>query len=701
MKLSIAMIVKNEDKNLERTLIPLKNLKEYIDVEIVIVDTGSTDNTIKIAKKYTDKVYLHIWNNDFAAMRNISIDYCTGDWILILDADEVLYDIRDLGELFNRNITHKYNSAFIKIVNFNKDIENSINNGNIAPLLRIFKKNTVKYEGIVHEQPDFKSPVLNTNIRFIHYGYDNNDYELMECKFKRNIELLFKQLRDNPEDIYVNFQIATSYAMHKDLEEALKYITKAYELCKCELTKYIYVIDKYCYILYNLRKYELLKEKAIEGINNYKNFLDFYFYLGEACFNLKQYDQSIDAYCNYLDMYKKLQQNEIEFNSILSESTRGFKDNILYNLAMNYYNLKKYNYAIDTIEKINNKNIIKDKIYGIFKIIDKGDLWNKLYIIDGMIDKYNFEDALLYVHEELSLSKLQNIEVEELKELKLIINIASYFKTNNNINEEIFSKIKEIILKNKIPYIVFVYYALKYNINEIKSFICFGKDKIESILVHLCKNYYDFNEALYKGLKVLKLSTFSDILIRTTVLKSLILGGNLPKELKAEIFLSYVARKYYTIIRCYDNEIIKHNLWIIPSEERFIIELKETLSYKYNDTLQYIKSMKNILNLDNAYIDYIKLLIDEYEKVVISNEVKAFIPKLVKSIQALINNEKYQDAYNTIEKGLSLVNFDFDLMVLKYKLLVNFNYIEEATECLDNIILYGDTDRVNNFIYSI
>ncbi len=57
-------------------------------------------------------------------------------------------------------------------------------------------------------------------------------------------------------------------------------------------------------------------------------------------FNLKQYDQSIDAYCNYLNIYTKLQKNEIEFTNILSESTRGFKDNILYNLAMGYYNLK-------------------------------------------------------------------------------------------------------------------------------------------------------------------------------------------------------------------------------------------------------------------------------------------------------------------------------------------------------------------------
>ncbi len=80
--------------------------------------------------------------------------------------------------------------------------------------------------------------------------------------------------------------------------------------------------------------------------------------------------------------------------------------------------------------------------------------------------------------------------------------------------------------------------------------------------------------------------------MRTTVLKSFILGGKIPKELREKIFLSYIAEKYYTIIKCYDNEIIKHNLWILSSEERFIIQLKETLSYKYNDTLKCIQCMK-------------------------------------------------------------------------------------------------------------
>ncbi|MDU7253776.1 MAG: glycosyltransferase family 2 protein, partial [Clostridium sp.] len=215
MKLSIAMIVKNEEKYIENTLKPLKKLQKYIDSEIVIVDTGSTDNTVEIAKQYTDNIYFHKWNNNFGDMRNISINYCTGDWILVVDADEVLYDVEELAKLIRNKKINKSNGAFVKIVNFNKDVKNSISNGAISPLLRIFKKGTVKYEGIVHEQPRFTNPIMETNIRFIHYGYDNNNYKLMEYKFKRNLNLLMEELKKDEDNIYVIFQIAVSYSMHK------------------------------------------------------------------------------------------------------------------------------------------------------------------------------------------------------------------------------------------------------------------------------------------------------------------------------------------------------------------------------------------------------------------------------------------------------------------------------------------------------
>ena len=96
MLLSIAMIVKNEENNLPRTLEALKALKNKINYEIIIVDTGSEDNTINIAKQYTNKVYEKEWTGNFAQMRNYSIDKCKGDWILILDADEVLENPKEL-----------------------------------------------------------------------------------------------------------------------------------------------------------------------------------------------------------------------------------------------------------------------------------------------------------------------------------------------------------------------------------------------------------------------------------------------------------------------------------------------------------------------------------------------------------------------------------------------------------------------------
>ncbi|NLL52873.1 MAG: glycosyltransferase, partial [Peptococcaceae bacterium] len=82
--LSICMMVKDEEKNLPRCLESLKPLMQQVDSELIIVDTGSTDNTVNIAKSYTERVYFHPWNNNFSEMRNITISYAQGEWILIL-----------------------------------------------------------------------------------------------------------------------------------------------------------------------------------------------------------------------------------------------------------------------------------------------------------------------------------------------------------------------------------------------------------------------------------------------------------------------------------------------------------------------------------------------------------------------------------------------------------------------------------------
>lgn len=86
MQLSFCMIVKNEADQLARCL---SSIQAVVD-ELIVLDTGSTDQTVAIAQSFGAKVYHFAWNNDFSAARNEALKYVTGDWVLVLDADEVL-----------------------------------------------------------------------------------------------------------------------------------------------------------------------------------------------------------------------------------------------------------------------------------------------------------------------------------------------------------------------------------------------------------------------------------------------------------------------------------------------------------------------------------------------------------------------------------------------------------------------------------
>lgn len=86
MKLSFCMIVKNEAENLSRCL---ESVKEAVD-ELIVLDTGSTDETVAIAQSFGAQVHHFAWNDSFADARNAALQQVTGDWVLVLDADETL-----------------------------------------------------------------------------------------------------------------------------------------------------------------------------------------------------------------------------------------------------------------------------------------------------------------------------------------------------------------------------------------------------------------------------------------------------------------------------------------------------------------------------------------------------------------------------------------------------------------------------------
>ena len=124
MQLSIGMIVKNEEKYLDRCLAAIKPILDSIDSELIIADTGSTDSTVEIAKKYTDNVFHFEWINDFAAARNSTLDRAKGEWYMFLDADEIFKSCNDIIHFFKSGEYKKYRSARYTIRNYdNSDMK--------------------------------------------------------------------------------------------------------------------------------------------------------------------------------------------------------------------------------------------------------------------------------------------------------------------------------------------------------------------------------------------------------------------------------------------------------------------------------------------------------------------------------------------------------------------------------------------------
>lgn len=123
MKISLCMIVKNEEKVLERAL---KSIAPFVD-EIIIVDTGSTDSTKQIAKKFTNKIFDFVWIDDFASARNFSFSKATGDFIMWLDADDEVTK-ENLQKLlsFKKELSSKVDVYMLKYVFENQDGEISL-----------------------------------------------------------------------------------------------------------------------------------------------------------------------------------------------------------------------------------------------------------------------------------------------------------------------------------------------------------------------------------------------------------------------------------------------------------------------------------------------------------------------------------------------------------------------------------------------
>lgn len=423
-RLSICMMVKNEEKNLNISLDSIKPLLEDSSVELIIVDTGSSDKTVEIAKKYTNKVYFHPWNNDFSEMRNISISYAKGQWVFIVDADEEIENVNELKKILNSNIFEKNNTIVVQVKSLST--LNDKNKTAYNPSPRIFRNDgEFKYIGVVHNQPIYKKPIYSSEVSLIHSGYVVDDKELMNRKFIRTKTILESELKKDPNNIYYQFQLGVSYDMHGDYLEALSEFRKAYNLLKKQTIdeKYnrAYVYGAFSRSAYANHRYIEAINICTEGLNIRKDYIDLYFILAMSNNNIGNIEEAKIGFLKYLDLMDRFNNLSItkDLSIILYNADKESVDICRYILTNLYIKEKDYRNAYKNasliINKIN-KNVVMSKV--LLNIDDISKYKNYFNEIQGdEILKNNFCNNMEDEIEKINLEQ-QNEVYKKLSKIK-------------------------------------------------------------------------------------------------------------------------------------------------------------------------------------------------------------------------------------------------------------------------------------------
>jgi glycosyltransferase involved in cell wall biosynthesis len=212
--ISVCTIVRDEEKNLPRLFASVKGLAD----EVIVVDTGSKDNTVRVARALGAKVHHFAWRDDFSAARNESLKHATKDFILWLDGDD---EVRREDHRKIRAHLRKHPGAGVYLRTY-------VEKEGRAMQLRIFPNHRgIRFEGRVHEQAIHSMeakgiPTHSCGASIIHHGY--NEPEALQEKLRRNRKLLEEETAERPGDLDAIFFLARTCLGLGDAESAMKHL---------------------------------------------------------------------------------------------------------------------------------------------------------------------------------------------------------------------------------------------------------------------------------------------------------------------------------------------------------------------------------------------------------------------------------------------------------------------------------------------
>lgn len=316
--LSLCMIAKNEEENLPRCL---RSVQGAVD-EIILVDTGSEDQTKKIAAAYGAKVLDFAWNGDFAAARNRSLEEAKGEWILFLDADEEL-DPESRDEIRSFLQTATAEGYYLEIISYVGDQPGLDATSHVYP--RLFRNRPeYRFQGALHEQISGAISAQGGNIelspfKVYHYGYLNHIVSKKD-KIKRNIEILLQEVKDKPTDRFTRFNLGVEYMRLGEYDQALAQFKKAFVGLPSLNVGYASVLVKNIVVcLKELKRYKEALQVLNDALLAYPDYTDLTYLKATVLASRGEYSAALRAF------EECLEQGKSSWRHISLRSTGGFR----------------------------------------------------------------------------------------------------------------------------------------------------------------------------------------------------------------------------------------------------------------------------------------------------------------------------------------------------------------------------------------
>ena len=216
---SLCMIVRNEEEYLDACLKSVDGVAN----EMIIVDTGSTDSTVEIARRHGARVVFHSWENDFSAARNLSLESAAGNWILVLDADE---ELSRLSREKMRDFIKTSQADGVEMVVRSEMPETDVLKYEDMMIVRLFRnRKNYRYTMPVHEQirgsiEQNGGKIERSDLMIVHHGYSRKTVQGAEDRGERNLAILRHALSRSDDDPYLHYQTGVTLMSMGRKEEA-------------------------------------------------------------------------------------------------------------------------------------------------------------------------------------------------------------------------------------------------------------------------------------------------------------------------------------------------------------------------------------------------------------------------------------------------------------------------------------------------